>query len=122
MAKQTATKQVIYCKLSSGDWGLRGPAGSLVPGQQVTVHKKDGTTKTETPRAVQNSDTPGEVIATLARDQRSSPSSKSSGSSREMCAECNERAGVRSCLDSSGLSGMCCARCASMSRWERSFA
>lgn len=39
----------------------------------------------------------------------------------EMCAECGDRRGYIECSDSSGLSGLCCAQCASYSRFDRSF-
>jgi predicted kinase len=37
------------------------------------------------------------------------------------CDECGRPGATIPCADSSGLGGMCCPRCAKMSRWERSF-
>lgn len=37
------------------------------------------------------------------------------------CDECKERRGIIECQDSSGITGLCCRRCASLSPYERSF-
>lgn len=39
----------------------------------------------------------------------------------EMCAECEERRATTTAADSSGFVAGVCGRCASMSRWERSY-
>lgn len=38
------------------------------------------------------------------------------------CADCGRPGASIECVDSSGITGMCCRSCASMSRYERSFA
>ena len=43
----TDTHQPHYRKTKSGTWAVCGPASVVLPGADVTVHKKDGSTKTE---------------------------------------------------------------------------
>jgi hypothetical protein len=77
-----------YTKLRSGSWGVRSTE-RLVPGQRVTVTKKDGTTKAETIERVIWTD--GTVsLASIAQSDSASPSRKRSGCGCD-CEDCSYR-------------------------------
>jgi hypothetical protein len=114
-------------KLRSGEWGARvhGPAK---PGDEIEVRTKSGKSWTAVVDRVVWTDGQVSLCATmsLARYLYGPSGRPSDGRSNSrastMCAECGERRGVIECQDSSGLVGLCCRRCASLSRYERSFA
>lgn len=104
-----------YTKLKSGAWGIR-VNGRAREGGEYTVKKKDGSTKTEVVEKVLWTD--GSVSLCAIRQTGSG-----SGGSGGTCDECGRPAArLIPCRDSSGISGRCCPRCASMSPYERSFA
>ncbi len=84
----------------------------------VTVTKKDGTTKTEHVRAVSRPFDVQGVPHVYGYIQRVASGSGS------ICDECGEALRGRGipCVDSSGIAGTCCPRCAQLPAWERSFA
>lgn len=46
---------------------------------------------------------------------------KTATARKPRCAECGRNAGVVECRDSSGITDLCCHRCAGMAPYERSF-
>jgi predicted RNA-binding Zn-ribbon protein involved in translation (DUF1610 family) len=99
----------------TGEWTVFGPQSELRVGV-VTVHRKDGTTKSE--RVVRlskpfNVDGVTHVYGYIEKK-----------TSHETCDECGEpiRGRAIQCRDSSGIVGYCCARCASEPWYARSFA
>lgn len=124
-----APTTVTYTRLRSGAWGVRGPAALLTSPAagvmaRVDVTRRDGTTKSEA--VVEVVWTDGiTTIAAIMPTPRPSSTRQSSAPARRggICDECElPRRDLTECRDSSGISGMCCPRCASMSRYERSFA
>jgi len=107
----------------TGEWNVFGPQHEVKVGV-VTVHKKDGTTKSE--RVVRLSkpfDVNGEphVFGYLEKEtSHQTPHQASHGT----CDECGEpiRGQAIKCRDSSGIVGYCCARCAREPWYARSFA
>jgi hypothetical protein len=79
---------VTYTKLKNGSWGIRATS-SVAPGQSVDVAKKDGTTKTETVRAVLWSGN-GIWICSIGPSQSSSSSSPRRSSSSNHSGRCRE--------------------------------
>lgn len=117
----STTSYAQYTKLRDGSWGLRAP-GQVAEGSIVTVRKRDGETKVERVARVlwTGKDKDGTLVSLCAINQTSRSSNGSDRS--EMCADCGQSRGVVMCQDSSGISGMCCRKCASYSRFDRSFA
>lgn len=63
----------------------------------------------------------GDGVSVCATENLGGP--RRNGNRGGICAECEEpRRNLVECRDSSGILGMCCARCASLAPWERSFA
>ena len=145
MAYRIAAENATYTKLRDGSWGIKVP-GKAVPGQQVTVETRAGARKQEVVGIVMWTGAdrfsggtaslctigvkgaggmaprvPGEFrpVEEPASYQRS----PYEADDFDECAECGVRSrGMRDCVDSSGITGPCCPRCARMSRYERSFA
>jgi len=121
-ATRTPSTAVTYSRLRSGEWGVRGPASHLAAGSRVTVGRKDGSTsEVVIGRILWTGD--GVALATIessSSSSRSSSRSSRSGGIRDACEE--PRRHLTECRDSSGISGMCCPRCAALSSYERSFA
>lgn len=92
-----------YTKLKSGDWGIR-IEGDAVPGQGITVSKKDGTTKREIVQSVIWRGN-GIALATIAK-------SGGSGTGRRVYDNRTEReSGGMYCGYPCPVSGLkCCAR------------
>ena len=73
---------VTYTKLRSGDWGVKGPSGTVREGATVTVTKKSGESRQETVgRVVWIGD--GVSIASI--EQAGRRYSGGGGSGREYC-------------------------------------
>lgn len=110
--------QATYSKLKDGTWGVRvefSGKGSISAGDRVVVKKKSGEKKEEViDRVLWKGN--GIFLCSI-KDAK-----PASGESRAMCMECGVRPGTIQCSDSSGISGLCCSRCAGGSPWERSFA
>jgi len=110
---------IAYRKNSrTGEWTVFGPQRELEVGV-VTVHKKDGTTKSE--RVVRLSkpfDVNGapHVFGYLEKTSHQA--------SHKTCDNCGEpiRGRAIQCRDSSGILGYCCAWCAGEPWYSRSFA
>ena len=112
-----------FRKSKSGEWEVFGPASEVKPGA-VSVRKADGSTKTVAVASVSKSfDVNGvpHVYGRLASEPRSTVQHPLERRSSEVCCECGRPGATIRCYDSSGCSGLCCARCARMSRYERSF-
>lgn len=112
-----------YTKLRNGRWGVR-VAGNTTTDAIVTVTKRSGEQKLEKVEKVlwTGKDRDGKTVSLCAIS--SAPATSDNGSSHSgagPCAECGERRGKIECLDSSGISGECCAQCARMSRFDRSY-
>lgn len=60
---------VAYARLKSGEWGLRGK--DLIPGEPVSVSKKDGNTATETVGVLLFATQDGTQYATIEKTRRS---------------------------------------------------
>jgi hypothetical protein len=109
---------ITYRKTKQGEWVAFGPVDALHVGQ-VTVSKKSGETKTETVVRL------GRVFQVAGADMvygYLAPAAPShSHRSLGDCNECGERRAVTTALDSSGIAGAVCGRCARMSQYERSF-
>lgn len=115
---------ITYRKTPEGKWVACGPASVLRAGATVTVLKRDGTTKQELITSIGKTfDLKGvpHVYGYLTPSHTNAPKPAPPAGNQEMCYECNERPGVKWCRDSSGIEGLCCARCASYSAYERSF-
>ena len=76
------TVATTYTKLRNGDWGVRVER-EVKKGDKVTVTKKNGGTKTETIAAVLFTTNEGVRICAIDQNQ-------SSGSGRQVCAECGK--------------------------------
>lgn len=127
--------QTLFTRSSQSGWLITGPVADLQPGQHVTVTKSDGSTSIVTVGSVhgvyekQGVDyavaafadyTPRSLDAGGAR-VRFDTSTTASGSGS--CAECDRySSSLRPVVDSSGIPGMCCPRCAALDVVERSFA
>jgi len=103
----------------TGEWNVFGPQRELRVGV-VTVHRKDGTTKSE--RVVRLSkpfdiDGVAHVFGYLEKET-------SHQASHGTCDGCGEPISGHAiqCRDSSGIVGICCARCAREPWYARSFA
>lgn len=97
----------------NNSWFVQGPASEVKVGS-VAVRKADGSTKTVTVTSVTQPDAKGLVLGTIANDRPQASSSR--------CAECGRPGATIRRYDSSGIPGLCCPRCARMSRYELSFA
>ncbi|MCI1962822.1 MAG: hypothetical protein LKJ18_01815 [Ancrocorticia sp.] len=118
----TATTQITWIKLRNGSWGIKG--FDLTEGEQVTVTKKSGETKTVTVGKVIWTGTDGLSIATVAtathsRSTYTSPTYTRRyatgrlgqlGTSSHRCEECG-RSGAHAARDMSGISGWLCNSC-----------
>lgn len=102
-------------KLRNGSWGARVEA-AVEAGDTIQITTRSG--KTWKARVMRVLWSDGKVSLCVTESAERRPAAKSQ---HEPCAECGERAGTVPCLDSSGIRGLCCSRCARMSRWERSF-
>lgn len=139
------TATITYRKTRDGEWVAYGPAAAIRTNTYVTVTKKSGQSKreyidrigrpftvagaqmrygyigTDPEAALAEAE---ELLATpvadwLASTTRQRPTRRPGG----ICAECDQpRRNLTECLDSSGIPGMCCPRCAATPRYERSFA
>lgn len=97
----------IYTKLSTGDWGVLCETRPSV-GDVVTVTKRDKTTKQETIAEVF---TRGGKFACAVVTEHGGK-----------CDECGRYTHTRRRrYDSSGILGMCCAKCARTPSYELSF-
>ena len=102
--------KITYRKTKTNEWVAYGPAAMVKPGAQVTVAKRDGTTKVETIAGVGKAFTAAGVTMVygyLAPSARNRNTPASSGS----CDECGERRGTIPAHDLSGIPGLVCARC-----------
>lgn len=112
---------LTFRKTRDGIWAVFGPAPEVLPGP-CHVHRADGTvrtvTVTTTSRPFDVNGVPHVYGYIEARDSSPRPASPKSGK----CAECGRPGATIECSDSSGIPGLCCPRCARMSRYERSFA
>lgn len=113
-----------FRKTREGAWAVFGPANEVTPGS-CSVNRADGSVRTVT---VTSTSRPFDVngvphvygyIEDKAHDSSPRASSRSGG---ESCAECGRAGATIECADSSGIRGLCCPRCARLSRYERSFA
>mgnify|MGYP000932440191 CR=1 FL=1 len=87
----------------------------------MVVTKADGTKKTVTVASVSRSfDVDGVSCVYGAIAEAANKWATHGAGGR--CAECGRPGATTMCSDSSGIQGMCCPRCARMSRYERSFA
>lgn len=77
-----------YTKLKSGEWGIR-VEGAARQGQQVTVKKKDGTTKTETVTQIVWSGNGITLCAIAQREPSYTPRAGGSGRSRGRRTGCS---------------------------------
>lgn len=110
----TTTATATYAKLQSGAWGVR-IQGQAKAGQEVTVTKRSGETKRETIAKVVWS---GNGIS-LCAIGTATRANNASGT----CDNCGTHSSrLTTCIDSSGISGLCCPTCARESQWARSFA
>lgn len=107
-------------KLRDGSWGARVPGGATI-GQTIRIRTRAGK---EWDACVERVVWTGDgvaIVATRSLDRRPAPASSERRGG--ICDECDEpRRNLTKCYDSSGILGMCCPRCAAMSRYERSFA
>lgn len=133
---------ITYRKTRDGEWVAYGPAAMLKPGQQVTVTKRDSSTKQEwidsvgKPFVVDGVRMAYGYLADVVdgvliprSESRPAPrpaSRRSAGAGQGkggICDECQQpRRGLIECLDSSGIPGLCCPRCAALPAHLRSFA
>lgn len=113
----TATTQITWTKLRNGSWGIKG--FDLTEGEQVTVTKKSGETKTATVGKVIWTGTDGLSIATVATATHSHSTYTRRyatgrpgqlGTSSHRCEECG-RSGAHAARDMSGISGWLCNSC-----------
>lgn len=119
------TTTISYRKTKTGEWVAYAPAAAVAGTvEQITVTKRDGSTKTETierlgrPFVVDGREM---VYCYLAKAAWPTTTTTRKPSSSP-CDECGERRGYIECRDSSGLMGLCCSRCAAGSDYARSFA
>ena len=132
---------ITYRKTKTGEWVAYGPAAALSTGP-VTITKKDGSTKTETierlgrpftaagtqmvygylAAAVPQTQSDEEFYAAFAAMRAPQPAPKSPAPGRRTCDECGKGAPRYSATDSSGISGMVCARCSREPSHALSFA
>jgi hypothetical protein len=123
----TETAAVSYRKTGKGEWVAYGPVAAFkirvdtpegpdtADASEVTVSKRDGTSKVERIARLGRpftADGQQMVYAYLVPTDR-----RSSGT----CDECGERRAVTTALDSSGITGRVCGRCAGMASYERSY-
>jgi predicted RNA-binding Zn-ribbon protein involved in translation (DUF1610 family) len=103
----------------TGDWNVFGPQSELRVGV-VTVHKKDGTTKSERVVSVSKPFDVGGVPHVFGYLENKT----SYQGSHRTCDNCGERIHGRAiqCQDSSGIVGYVCAFCADEPWYARSFA
>lgn len=112
---------IKYRKTKAGQWVAFGPATEVVPGP-VTVIKADGSTKAETVASVGRPfDVAGKphCYGYLAAVR---PAGELRATSGEHCEECGRGGALVECVDSSGIGGLCCRRCAASPAYTRSFA
>lgn len=108
-------------------WGVRGPIGevkaAIAAGGDATITKKDGSqTSVRLARILKEFDDGNCICAIVPQSKGGGSRSKEPSASSGQCDECGRRASrLTECRDSSGIPGMCCPVCASMSREERSF-
>lgn len=99
--------KATYTKLSTGDWGVLCDERPSV-GDVVAVTKRDKTTKNETIAQVF---TRGTQFACAIQTEHGGA-----------CANCDRYSNHRQTrVDSSGLDGLCCERCARLATYELSF-
>lgn len=105
MTTATAHRQNIYagtCRICGGHVAARaGALGPKVGGRWTVEHLGHPAGAVTQPAPARTAKT------TTARKPR--------------CAECGVNAGVVVCSDSSGITDVCCHRCAGMASYERSF-
>jgi hypothetical protein len=92
-------------KLRNGSWGAR-VHGAVREGDTIEIRTKAGKSWQARVRRVVWSGQGVSLVSTA----------------REMCAECETHPGTIRCIDSSGISALCCRRCAALPSVERSFA
>jgi len=103
---------VTYCKLKSGNWGIRSDS-DLADGTTTVVTKRDGTQKKERV---------GKKVWSKPADKVFLFEIKQAKTARATaCDNCGRFGAIHECQDSSGLTGVCCSACARMGRFERSF-
>lgn len=114
-----AAGQTCFTKTSRGDWIIVGPVEAVVVGRTVTVTKADGSTRQVRVAEVSGPfEKPGFRYSS-ATFVDVTPRTRTSG----RCAECGGYSTtLTTVLDSSGIPGACCPRCARMDQVERSFA
>jgi hypothetical protein len=115
------TATITFKKTQRGEWAVCGPVSAVREGTEVTVTKRSGDTKRvyieRTGREFQV-DGKAMVYGYIAPSAPKAPNAGRGG----ICDECGKpRRNLSACVDSSGIGGMCCPRCASMSPYERSF-
>jgi hypothetical protein len=116
------TATITFRKTQRGEWAVCGPVSAVREGTEVTVTKRSGDTKRvyieRVGRQFQR-DGKAMVYGYIGSDRNVETTSTGRGG---ICDECDQpRRNLRPCVDSSGIGGMCCPRCASMSPFERSF-
>jgi hypothetical protein len=102
-----------FAKLKDGSWGVRSEV-ELTSGSSVTVKKRDGSRSTATVGRLVWAGDGAWLYALSGRAGHSG--------ARQQCAECGRHsASGRDAPDASGCVAWVCSRCASLSRFERSY-
>lgn len=117
---------IKYRKTKKGEWVAYGPSAELSLNGEVTITKASGDSvqrgvvKTGTPFMAGGVSMVYGYLTPLDAALTPSPRTTSTGG---ICDECDEpRRNLRACQDSSGITGMCCPRCAPAPAYSRSFA
>ena len=109
-----------FRRTKSGAWAVMGPTSIVRPGATVDVVLAKGGVKRVTIESVGKSfraDGAEQCCGYPVNDNR-----RQAGHSGT-CDECGQRSSsLRACVDSSGLGGECCPRCAAQPAYTRSFA
>jgi hypothetical protein len=121
-----ASTTCSFRKTKSGEWVASGPTRLISAGSTCTVNLANGGTKTVAiarvgkPFTVNGIET---VYGYITADSAASTPTKSKSGTGGLCDECDRPSKTRiECRDSSGITGLCCRRCASQDSYMRSFA
>jgi hypothetical protein len=124
------SETITYRKTRQGQWVAFAPAATLNrlmldSNRRIEIVKRSGERKVETLESVGRSfvaDGREMAYGYLAKSAPAAPKATPNAGRGGICDECgNPRRNLSACVDSSGIGGMCCPRCASMSPYERSF-
>lgn len=110
-------------KLRDGSWGAVAEGVAEV-GDTLTLITKSGKSwNTKVTKVIWSGDNkfgPGKI--TIVETSGGKKKQTRKVDEGEVCSECGRSGATELCIDSSGIPGVCCERCASLSPVERSFA